>query len=254
METRKPATGEVDRPLLKEMKTQTDLPEVNTSLVTSTTDGIQNFGSSSVGFKATNVTEVLLDSIKRIADCNSQAYKAIDDTIPILKRLAPNYNIDNKDSLSQIEILSKYINESIVTFEEEALKDKIEIERQKFFEDQIMKCTSKFDTLLLELCNLLKEFKTLYSEVCKTNVLTADIDKQMSKAHDQINRLADSFVNSLDTLSIFEKKITNFEDEILKLGREKERIVDKEKILRLRLSPRLDYLIFMRKEISEAFV
>lgn len=89
------------------MQTQIDLPEVNTSLVTST-GGTQNLGSS-LGYKSTNVTEVLLDSIKKITDCSSQAYKAIDDTIPILKVIAPNYNIDNKDSLGQLDTLCKYI-------------------------------------------------------------------------------------------------------------------------------------------------
>lgn len=250
-------TGEDQKPLLKEMETQTDLPEVTTSLVTSTTDSIQNVGSTSASYKSTNVTEVLLDSIKRITDCSSQAYKAIDDTFPILKKLAPNCNIDSKDSLSQIDILSQYITENTMTIEkikEEALKNKMEIEKQKFFEDQIKKCKRDFDTLLPELCNLLKEFKTLYKDICKTNLLIVDTDKQMSKVHDEINKLADNFVNSLDTLSVFEQKITNFEEDLLKLGREKERIVDKAKSLRLRLSPRLDYLAFMRKEIFEELV
>lgn len=109
-ETVQPTTGEVHKPLLKKIQTQTDLLEITTSLVTSSTDGIQNVGSSSAGPKSTNVTEVLLDSIKRITDCSSQAYKAIDDTIPILKVIAPNYNIDNKDSLGQLDTLCKYIS------------------------------------------------------------------------------------------------------------------------------------------------
>ena len=160
------------------MQTQTDLPEVNTSLVTSI--GTQNVGSSS-GYKSTNVTEVLLDSIKKITDCSSQAYKAIDDTIPILKVIAPNCNIDNKDSLGQLDTLCKYITENIEKIKEETLKDKVEIEKQKFFDEQIKKCTRDFDTLLPELCNLLKEYKTLYKDTYKINILTIDVDKKMSK-------------------------------------------------------------------------
>lgn len=171
--------------------------------------------------------------------------------------LAPNCNIDNKDSLSQLDTLCKYITENTVIVEkikEEAFTDKLEIEMQKFFEDQIKKCTREFDTLLSELCNSLKEFKTLYRDICKTNFLTVDIDKKMSKVQDEINKLADNFVNSPDTLSIFEQKLTCFEEELLKLEREKERIVNKKKNLRLRMSPILDYLASLWKEISETLV
>lgn len=79
-------------------------------------------------------------------------------------------------------------------------------------------------------------------------------DKKMSKVQDEINKLADNFVNSPDTLSVFELKITTFEEELLKLEREKERIVNKAKHLRLKLSPRLDYLASLWKEISEALI
>lgn len=251
------AIGEKQKPFLKEMETQTDLQEVTTSMVTSSTNGIQNVGSFSTGYKSTNVTEVLLDSLNKINDCSSQAYKAIDDTIPILKMIAPKCNIDNKDSLSQLDTLSKYIIDNIVTVEqikEEAFKDRLEIEKQKFFEYQIKKCTREFDTLLPELCNSLKEFKTLYKDTCKTNFLTVDIDKKMSKVQEEINKLANNFVNSPNTLSVFEQKITSFEEELLKLEREKERIINKAKNLRLRLSLRLDYLASLRKEIFEVLV
>lgn len=60
-------------------------------------------------FRPMNVTEVLLDSIKKITKCNAQAYKAIDDTIPILKLIAPKYIVGSKDSLGQLDTLSKYI-------------------------------------------------------------------------------------------------------------------------------------------------
>lgn len=133
------------------------------------------------------------------------------------------------------------------------MKDKVEIEKKKFFDEQIKKCNKYFDTLLPELCNLLKEYKTLYKDTYKTKFLTVDIDKKMNKVHDEINKLVDNFVNSPDTLSVFEEKITNFE-ELLKSERRKERIVNKAKHLRLKLSPRLDYLASLWKEVSEALI
>lgn len=252
-----PATREKQKPLLKEMETRTDLPKVTTSMVTSSIGKIQNVGSSSVGYKSTNVTEVLLDSLKKITNCSSQAYKAIDDTIPILRMIAFKCNIDNKDSLSQLDTLSKYIIDNTVTVEqikEPLFKDRLEIKKHKFFKDQIKKCTREFDTLLPKLCNILKECKNLYKDTCKTNFLTVDIDKKMIKVQEEMNKLADNFVNSLDTLSVFEQKITSSEVELLKLEREKERIINKAKNLRLRLSPRLDYLASLRKEMFEALV
>lgn len=96
------------------MKTQTDLPEVETSKVTTTTDSTkivktvgQTSGTSMIEFRPMNMTEVLLDSIKKNTECNAQAYKAIDDTIPILKLIAPKCIVNNKDSLGQLDTLSK---------------------------------------------------------------------------------------------------------------------------------------------------
>lgn len=120
------ATSEVGKLVLKEIQTQSNLPEVNTSFVTSI--GTQIVGSSS-RYKSTNVTKVLLDSIKKITNCSSQAYKAIDDTIPILKVIEPNYNIDNKDSLGQLDTLCKNISENIEKIKEDLVKDKVEIEK-----------------------------------------------------------------------------------------------------------------------------
>lgn len=71
-----------------------------------------------IEFRPTNVTKVLLDSIKKITECNALAYKAIDDTIPILKLILPKCNMDNKDSLSQLDTLSKYITANILTVEQ----------------------------------------------------------------------------------------------------------------------------------------
>lgn len=136
-----------------------------------------------VEFRPTNVTEVLLDSIKKIIECSAQAYKAIDDTILILKMIAPRCNVDNKDSFNQLDTLSKYITDNIVTVEqinEEAFKEKIEKEKHKFFEEEIKKCMRQFDTLLLALCKTLKEFKNLYIDTCNKNFFIVDIDKKIS--------------------------------------------------------------------------
>lgn len=129
VETVPPTTSGQCKPFLREMQTQIDLPEVTTSKEITHTNGIQIVGSSIVEFRPTNVTKVLLDSIKKIIECSSQEYKAIDDTIPILKMIAPKCNVDNKDSLNQLDTLSKYITNNIVTVEqinEEAFKEKLE--------------------------------------------------------------------------------------------------------------------------------
>lgn len=110
----------------------------------------------------------------------------------------------------------------------------------------------QFNALLLALCNTLKEFKTMYKDICKTNFLTVDINKKISEVQEEINKLADNFINSFEPLSVFEQKTTGFQEEILKLEREKESIKGKAKDLKWKLSPRLDYLASLRKEISEA--
>lgn len=132
--------AEKPKPLLVEMQTQTDLPEVKTSKVITTTGSMeivktigQTFGSSMTEFRPTNVTEVLLDSIKKITECNAQAYKAIDDTIPILKLIAPKCILDNKDSLGQLDTLSKYITDNILTVDqinEDTFKERMNKEKE----------------------------------------------------------------------------------------------------------------------------
>lgn len=117
------------------MQTQTGLPEVKTSKVITTTSSReivkivgQTSGTSITEYRPTNVKKVLLGSIKKITKCNAQAYKAIDDTIPILKLIAPKCIVDNKDSLGQLDTLSKFITNNILTIDqinEETFKEKM---------------------------------------------------------------------------------------------------------------------------------
>lgn len=60
----------------------------------------------------------MLDSIKKIIDYNVVVYKAIVDTIPILKMIAPKCNIENKDSLRKLDTLSKYITNNLLTIDQ----------------------------------------------------------------------------------------------------------------------------------------
>lgn len=211
-----------------------------------------------IEFKQTNVTEVLLDSIKKIIECSTQAYKAIDDTIPILKLIAPKCNVENKDSLNQLDALSKYITDNIVTIDqinEETFKEKMEREKHIFFDEKIKKCMRQFDTLLLALSKTIKEFKELYRETCKTNILIVDIDKEISMIQKGVNDIANNFIDmSSKPLPVIEQKIASFEEKLEQLEKEKERIKGKAKDLKCRLSPKLDYLISLRKDISEALV
>lgn len=131
---------EKPKPLLVEMKTQPGPPEDNASKLVTNTESIeivkvvgQTSGTSLSEFKPTNVTKVLLDSIKKRIDCNTLAYKAIDDTIPILKMIASKCNIDHvKDSLSQLDTLSKFIAGNVITVDkvnEDTFKEKMEKEK-----------------------------------------------------------------------------------------------------------------------------
>lgn len=74
--------------------------------------------TSTSEFRPTNIIEVLLDSIIRITDCNALAFKAIDNTLPILKMIAPNCKIDHiNDSLGKLDTLSKFITDNVITID-----------------------------------------------------------------------------------------------------------------------------------------
>lgn len=83
------------------------------------------------------------------------------------------------------------------------------------------------------------EFKELYRDTCKTDLLTVDID---------------NIIGSSEPISIIEQEIAGFEEKIEKLEKEKERIKYMAKELKCRLGMKLDILISLRKEISEALV
>lgn len=252
------------KPLLIEIQTQTDLLEVETSKVITTTDSMdivkivgQTFCTSIAELQPTNVIEILVDSIKKIIECNAQSYKATDDTIPILRLVAPKCIVDNKDSLGQLDTLSKFITGNILTVDqinEDTFKERMNKEKEKFFEEIVKKNKEQIETLLPALRETILDFKKLYRDTCKTNILTEDLDKEISKAQDEINNIADNLIGTLDSFLEIEKKIVDLEDKIEKLEKDKERIKDKAKSLKCKLGPKLDYLISLRKEISEALV
>lgn len=115
-------------------------------------DIVKEIGQSSIGeFRPTNIIEVLLDSIKRITDCNALAFKKIDNTLPILKMISPNCKIEHiKDYLGQLDTLSKFIDDNVLTLDkvnEDTIKERVEKEKNTFFENTIKKCTNHLDTL-----------------------------------------------------------------------------------------------------------
>lgn len=263
-ETVPPTIAEKPKPLLVEMQTQTDLPKVNINKEVTHTGGLQivkavgqSSGSSLTEFKLTNIIEVLLDSIKKITEFNAHSYKTIDDTIPILKLIAPKCNVENKDSLSQLDALSKYITDNLLTIEQinkETFSEKMNKEKEKFFEESINRCKEHIDTLLPALGKTIMEFKELYRDTCKTDLLTVDIDKEISKVQKEINDIADNIIGSSESILVIEQEIARFEEKIEKLEKEKERIKYMAKELKCRLGMKLDILISLRKEISEALV
>lgn len=116
------------------MENQTGPPEENASKEVIKIIG--QTSSTSIGeFRPTNVIEVLLDSIKKIMDCNALAYKEIDNTLPILKLIAPNCNIDHiKDSLGKLDTLSKFIANNVISIDKvngDTIKERVEKDKKQ---------------------------------------------------------------------------------------------------------------------------
>lgn len=139
------------------------------------------------------------------------------------------------------------INEN--TFRERMIKEK-----DKFFEELVKKNKEKIETLLSTLGETILDFKKLYRGTCKTNILTENIDSEISKAQEDINNIADSLIGSSNSFLEINKNIADLEEKIEKLEKDKEKINDKAKNLKCKLGPKLDYLISLRKEIFEALV
>lgn len=70
--------------------------------------------TSTVDFRPTNVTDVLLDSIKKIIECNALAFKAIYESLPIFQMIAPACKVDHiVGSISKLDTLSEFISSNI---------------------------------------------------------------------------------------------------------------------------------------------
>lgn len=110
------------------------------------------------------------------------------------------------------------------------------------------------ETLLPTLRETILDFKKLYRDTCKTNILTEDIDLEISKAQNEINKIVDNLIGTSYSFLEIEKNIADLEEKIQKLENDKEKIKVKAKNLKCKLGPKLDYLISLRKEIFEALV
>lgn len=175
------------------------------------------------------------------------AYKAIDDTIPILKLIAPKCNIDHvKDSLGKLNTLSKFITDNVIMVgkvNEDTFKEKVEKKKDKFFEDTIKKCIEHMNTLLSTLNTTILEYKELYKETCKPHLLTQDIEKEISRVQKEIYDIANSIIGSSKPISIIEQEIAGFEEKLEKFEKEKARIKANARELKYKLGPKLDNLI-----------
>ncbi|XP_059069861.1 uncharacterized protein LOC131859797 [Cryptomeria japonica] len=85
-------------------------------------------GTSSLDFRPTNVTDVLLDSTRKITECNALPFKAIDDTLPILRQIAPTCKVDDIIGyVGKLDTLSKFISsniESIDKINEDTIRER----------------------------------------------------------------------------------------------------------------------------------
>lgn len=112
----------------------------------------------------------------------------------------------------------------------------------------------KMKTLLPALGETILDFKKLYRDTYKTNILIENIDLEINKAQEEINNITDNLIGTSDSFLEIEKNIADLEEKIEKLEKDKEKIKFKAKNLKCKLGPKLDYLISLREEISKALV
>lgn len=236
--------NQLEKLLKVEVQTQTNPPKENASKVDafdgSKEDIVKVIGQTSIvkkpivesststgEFRPTNITKVILDSIKRITDCNALTFKAIDNTLPILKMIAPNCKIDHiNDSLGKLDTLSKFIVDNVITIDkvnEHTIKERVEKEKNTFFKNTIKKCTDHLDKILRVLNSIIFEYKELYREACKPHYLIEDMDEEIKKTQKQIDDIGDNIIGSFGLISTFEQEMAVFE-KLEKLGKEKARI------------------------------
>lgn len=138
--------------------------------------------------------------------------------------IAPKCSVENKDSLGQLDTLSKFITSNLLTIDkinEDTFKERMIKEKDKLFEDIVKKNKEEMDTLLLELGKIIYDFMKLYRDTCKTNVLIEDLDKEINKAQEKINNIVDNLIGTSNSFLELEKKIAEQEEKIKKLEKDK---------------------------------
>ncbi|XP_059064685.1 uncharacterized protein LOC131856779 [Cryptomeria japonica] len=187
--------------------------------------------TSTMDYKPTNVIGVLLDSIKKITECNALTFKAIDDTLPILQQIAPTCKIN-----------------------EEKIRERVNKEKADFFNKSIEDCTRKLDSLISTLNSTILEFKELYRDVYKPHHLTDDIDDQIKQTQKEIDDIADNSIGSSELTSVLDQEMAVYEEKIENIEKEKTRLRLKAQELKNKLGPRLDNLLTRRNGLSKTTI
>lgn len=107
---------------------------------------LQEPSTSTMDFKPTNVIDVLLDSIEKITKWNALAFKAIDDTLPILQMISLTCKVDNiVGSIGELDTLSKFISSNIQSIDklnEETIQERVNKEKGEFINKTIKDYTN----------------------------------------------------------------------------------------------------------------
>lgn len=161
--------------------------------------------------------------------------------------------VDHIDgSLGKVDTLSKFISSNIQTVDkinEETIKERVNKEKDEFFDKTIKDCTGQIDSLLPALNSTILEYIELYREACKPHHLTKDIDEEIRKAQKEIDDIADNMIGSSELTSVLDQEMEIYEEKIEKLEREKARLRMKTQELKNKLVPRLDNLLTHQNEL-----
>lgn len=132
--------------------------------------------------------------------------------------------------------------------------ERVNKEKNKFFERTIKYFTRQIDSLLPTLNSTILEYKELYREACKPRHLTKDINEEIRKTQNEIYDIVDNTIGSLELASVLDQEMAIYEEKIEKLEREKARLRMKTWEFKNKLGPRLDNLLTHQNELSKVTI
>lgn len=178
--------------------------------------------------------------------------RVIDQSIPILHRLAPEFKFDKGSSPSDnLKVITEHISKHFQSLQQisnrQALESFTQAKRSTF--DQMIELeNNEINDKMKLIDNALRQCTNIYRVCRNTCLLTTETDKGIKDIQEKIVGIVNSFDGSNSLTTSIDGQILVLEAQISALKRDTNKIIKRDKDIRGLVSPRLESSSVHKKE------